>query len=321
MVNSWYRFCVVSLVGFYGGFVLLACLNIVVDPYRIFKVVPMASGYTPNQRFNKIEFLLANPDRYDSFLVGSSKVGLLNPDVASELRPGHQYYNLGVFGGDAVDALLMLRHLKAQGVKVREVTFGLDLQTFMSLRKEETPAYRHHPKISNQSWLAFWSQYLFIPSLNHSFLKVFHDAQGGTEITFDITGNGAYHLPAFEAGIKSDSDGYIKKHFPANPPIEASRTLWLEERFIELRELVSWLDAEGVTRFIFVNPHYFHGALSAIDAASLSQFYSKVEAITGAIPSFIGHKDWDKNKALYYEPEHYRPILGEEMFREIYSES
>ncbi len=68
--------------------------NIVKDPFSVFvKTTPEAiknKQIFPNERFLKMKYLLANLDKYDSFLIGSCSCNFMNLDKI----PNEKWYNV-----------------------------------------------------------------------------------------------------------------------------------------------------------------------------------------------------------------------------------
>ena len=51
---------------------------VIADPYNIFHVNhPKNNGVEPNKNYMKMHNVLTHPDKYDSFLFGSSRVGFI----------------------------------------------------------------------------------------------------------------------------------------------------------------------------------------------------------------------------------------------------
>ena len=306
------------LVGVYGVFGCVMALNAIIDPYRVFHWVEWGSGYTDNERYNKVAHLIAHVARHDAFIVGSSRMGLYDPNDLNQLRSGRDYYNLATFGGSAQDALLMLRAIQSHGVAIREVVFGIDLFPFLEPPGEVTPAYRHHPEASGQSYSAFFTSYLLSPSVTHAFLKLQHTRMAEPDLEFDFEGNGRFYLRRWDREIAADPEAYAATAFKAShQPPRARQALWNTARFDELHALVAWAEQSGVALYVFVQPHH-HSELKRYTPETLTVFHRKVRAVTGDLPDFTRHADWSRNNDWYYEPKHYRPELAREVVRALF---
>jgi hypothetical protein len=244
-------------------------------------------------------------------------MGLFDARVADALRPGRHYYNLAVFGGQATDALKMLSTLRRQGIPVREIVMGIDLFPFFRPEGEVTPAYRHHPAVTGQSWPSFYLGYLFAPSVYHALQKV-KESRGLVPWTaFDYRGKGGYSMPLLDRQISEDPNGYIVRQFPEKPRPRMD-VAWRIDAFQDLARLVAWLKAEGVDARFFIHPHH-RTALGDFTERSLRDFERHVQVIAGPMPSFLTRREWSDDDRLFYDANHYRPVLASEVLREVFS--
>lgn len=101
---------------------LLAAVNILIDPYGLFKKDFADQFVEPNKNFIKVRYVTDNPDRYDCFVFGSSRVN----SVDARKIKGYRCYNMTYNGGLPGDHLKNLRYMVEQGVKVKLVLIGLD---------------------------------------------------------------------------------------------------------------------------------------------------------------------------------------------------
>ena len=65
--------------------VLEIAIPMAVDPYNVFHWRQIRdNGVEPNSNYIKMEYILHNPDKFDSFLFGSSRTGFVNVDRIPE---------------------------------------------------------------------------------------------------------------------------------------------------------------------------------------------------------------------------------------------
>ena len=71
--------------------VLEIAIPMAVDPYNVFHWRQIRdNGVEPNSNYIKMEYILHNPDKFDSFLFGSSRTGFVNVDRI----PEGKWYNM-----------------------------------------------------------------------------------------------------------------------------------------------------------------------------------------------------------------------------------
>jgi len=288
-----------------------------IDPYQVFEVLDIPNGHTSNERYNKVSHLIKNPKKHNAYLMGSSKIGLIDPAYAEMHRPNREYYNLGVFGGHAGDALKMLKALKTNNVQIDEVVFGIDILPYISKETEVTPAYRHHPVVSGVSQFDFYSSYLFVPSVFHSAMKLSHIMRGAEDISFDFENTGHYRLLKFEELINQDHESYITKKFK-NVLKKQNKVSWVEDQFQMLAYLKKWLKLNNIESYFFIQPHHRLDSQGMMLEDDLVYFEKRIYDITGKIPNYMNDQHWTNDDTLYYEPKHYRPVLAQELLGRLF---
>lgn len=314
-LSDWRSFntCLFGLFAFLAGAIALG--NLLVDPYRVFHILSWERGYTDNERFNKIARVLERPLRYNGFIVGSSRMGVYEPEWLTRALPQHTFYNLSVFGGGPEESRRMLATLAARGVKVQSVVMGVDLFSYMGRSTAVTPAYHHHPYVSGDSWVRFYSRYLFAPSLLHSLMKIQQQGKEVADVRFDFD-TGRYHLDRWDREIALDHRRYIERAFGSMTEPASREVRWNEQAFAELHALKRWLDANSVESHFFIAPHH-RLELERLGPNGLNAFRERVAAATGAPVVDLTRRDWMSADDWYYEPTHYRPELASQVVREL----
>lgn len=314
---KWRRFNIAIIVSSIIILMLVTSINMLVDPYQVFEILKIPNGHTSNERYNKVDHLIKNPTKYNAYLMGSSKIGLVNPAYAEAYRPDMKYYNLGVFGGHAGDALKMLKALKENNVTIKEVVFGIDIFPYISRETEVTPAYRHHQLVSGVSNFDFFTSYLFVPSMFHSITKVAHIMRGAEDISFDFKNTGHYKLLKFEKMIAEDHKSYINKKFK-NVTKTQNKVTWVDDQFTMLAYLENWLSLNNIQAYFFIQPHHRQDYQGRMLKEDLAYFTKRIYSITGIIPNYMNDAQWTNDDSLYYEPKHYRPILAQELLERLF---
>ncbi len=161
------------------GGLAVVMFNYFVDPYELFGHPYLRSGYAVNERFRKVNHLLHN-ESHDSYILGSSVMGVFDPDVANRIT-GHSFYNLSFLSGTPQEAFDSLRALKRHGKPIKEVLIGIDFYQFYE-RPHIMSTNRPHPAVSGKSWLSFYSSYLFASGLWQGLTRIAHHLQSQPSI-------------------------------------------------------------------------------------------------------------------------------------------
>lgn len=299
----WVRFNIALSALSALAFLTVIGLNVLLDPWGVFGVIPMRDGQSMNQRFAKFQHLIEDPSRHDAFLVGSSRMGLFAIGDAERHWPSYSWYNLGVFSADAHDHLKLLQALTEAGVVVRKAIIGIDLYPFFASHTKDALAHRLPPAASGESRLKFWSRFLFAQSTLAGLLKVAQQIQELPDIEFDIEGSGSFALPLWDQQRDADLQAFLDRQVRS----DATRNLDVplrEAAFDELGALADWLQAQGIEVDWFIHPHHHRDKQMSVAREVHDAIVARVRAITGPIANFLetelGHRD-----ELFYDHKHY----------------
>jgi len=298
------------------AFICVALVNLFIDPYNIFHLSSIREGYTSNDRFNKIEHILSRPDKYDSVIVGSSRMGVFTPKQIEQFRPGKRYYNLSVYGGDALDIKRMLQTLINENVQLKEVFMGIDLFPYIQAKQSANPSYRHHPRVTGESRLHYFSRYLFAPSLFHSALKLYHQRKLTPDIVVDYQ-TGTFQLPDYDRRIQENHTQYIAEKFGAQVEKRKTGVSWYEPAFNDLTDLVALLQRHNIKLIAFIHPHHAQEALRAFTPENHREFVERITSIVGELPDFS--INWQSQHDYFYDTSHYRPELAQIVLEKIFT--
>ena len=297
-----------------GGMAVVA-FNYFVDPYEVFGHHYLRSGHSVNERYRKVEHLLHDDVRSDSYILGSSVMGVYDPKVASRLS-GRSFYNLSFLAGTPQEAFDTLRVLKRNGKPIKEVLIGVDFFTFYERPKGNAPMARPHPEVSGESRTSFFSSYLFASGVFQGLTRVAHHFQAKPAIFFDVDGSGEYHLYEYERNRVSDPAQYERDHFPANA-WTGTEVHWIDERFDEFAALCSWLDENRIDAKIFIHPFY-RETLSTISEKSYREFKDRILIIRPDVVDFSDSNAITSDKSWYYDKRHYRPVVADMIMASMY---
>ena len=93
--------------------ILELAIHMAVDPYNVFHWQEIRdNGVEPNSNYIKMQYVLHNPDKFDSFLFGSSRTGFVNV----EHIPEGKWYNMSYSEGLPAEHLENLRELIANDI-------------------------------------------------------------------------------------------------------------------------------------------------------------------------------------------------------------
>ncbi|TXG99986.1 MAG: hypothetical protein E6R08_00705 [Nevskiaceae bacterium] len=324
-MNSWGKWSTCVAVGAMAAALSVAAFNVVIDPYSVLKTNEgMRPGYNPNERFRKIEFLKGHVGQFDSFVLGASTMGLFPNESLNSMRPEGRWYNMSFLAGTPPEALRALKYLKAKGMPIHEVVYGLDMFAFRKLGAHSELWRREHPEITGESNYSWMKRHIFASTLMDGTERLTHNwLNSKPKLVFDFDGTGRYYLARWDREIEQDHKAFIQRqiydkfNLGDKKPKPAGVAL-VQERFDELAELKKWLDENRIVSHFWINPIHWKN-LATVDERTLAEFRSGVKRAIGDVPDYTLRKDVYSRDDLFYEWQHFRPQAASLILREVLS--
>jgi hypothetical protein len=260
------------------------------------------------------ELIFRSPKRFDSFLFGSSRVGVIDVNKI----PAGKFYNMSYSVGMLSQHLAILKAFVQRGIKIKSVVIGLDEFCFNrpSSVDEKTLVRIMHPDVSDKSRAKIFFMYFFRkPDL--------------TEITKwkdrVLSGIREGRVIISDCGVNL---GWIKKDTFINekgsPIFEFSIHKYepilygqkeLDAAFHDIRELISLAQVQHFSITFFITPFYYQKYLN--NAEALLVVKEKLARLT-SFYDFSGFNSVTINPMDYFEESHYRYKIGDMIISRIY---
>lgn len=280
--------------------------NVVIDPFNIFHADRIRdNGVEPNKNYFKTKYVIANPEKFDSYLFGSSRVGYL--DV--EKMPGGTYYNMVCSEGLPREHYQVLKAMIAGGETPKNVLVGVDNISFLV-----DPAY-HGDQLYRLPYpyegsladkVGFYLRYLDTITTIRSLPAIWAHGEPDEHVVEEYyrTGTGGVHsLPAFD---ESKSDAYWEEYYKP-------RT---SEALEEIGEIKALCEENGINLVVFTNPLH-----AATYKKSVENGYLEfLEGLADVTPyyNFSGFNSVTCDNRYYYETSHYSLAAGNLMIAAMF---
>jgi hypothetical protein len=295
--------------------VLFACIialavipvNVLIDPYNVFHADRIRdNGVESNKNYVKTRYVIANPDKFDSYLFGSSRVGFL--DV--EKMTGGTYYDMMYSEGLPYEHLQTLKAFISHGEIPKNVIIGVDdISCFVDPSFHEGQLYRlaypYDGSLLDKA--GFYLRYLdTITTLQSlSTIRAYGEADESAVERYYSTGTENLNLPtAFDES--------------ANTPYWADYyELRLDEVIADITGIKELCDEYGINLIIFTNPLHATTYTKDIEYGYL-EFLRLLAQVTPYY-NFSGFNDVTCNNEYYYETSHYSPAAGDLIIDTIFN--
>ncbi len=313
-------------------FWLLALSYFVFDPFYVLRnYEEYGSNYLKTFNRNRIStqiFLNNNPKyNFQSFVFGSSRSSAFRTsDWAKYIGDAHPYHFDG-FDDNISGISGKIQFLEQQGTKIKNALIVIDDGTF-SEKYDESGDIIHlkdfkwpgrNPVLYHLEFFkAFFKKHYFISyfdvKINHTYrpsmVDLFH-----FNFFYDTPHND-FLFPDNESEIKKDSIKYYRNPRFKNRywrPGPSDKQI-AEHHLKDLKIIKEIFDKNGTDFKIIISPLYNQIEYNAVDLEILNIYFGKEN-----VYNFSGKNKYTNNIGNYYdEMSHYKPLLGNELLREIY---
>ena len=135
-------------------------LSVYLDPYRIVHPLLGEFSFEPNSRVSKLEFLMRECGRFDSYFFGDSRAVTLSDRDLPDVK-GHRFYNFSTPADNVRSILPRLKFLLDSGCPVTAVVADVSLDVLLD--QDQINRYSllltESPKLSGESRTSFYSRY------------------------------------------------------------------------------------------------------------------------------------------------------------------
>lgn len=288
-------------------------LSIIEDRYLVFGILSgryYQNSYKkgiqcfnePNQNFVKMIFLQDHPCKYDTYIVGSSRVG----KIPNELIADQKIYNLTYSEGLPAEHLNNLTLLLKNKVQIKSVLLGLDEFSYQrDPQRHLTELLRiPHPAITHENYILFLMKYIRW----HEYK--FHEK----EVTYDIISSGRpLPPPSLVKYINEHPIAHANRQEMQDPPYYQQP--YRSQTITEIKNIISLCKENHIKLTFFINPVFINTYLKS-DIRDFIRFKKELATIT-SFYDFAYINSITKNPFFYYDSSHYREPAGEMILEKL----
>lgn len=288
--------------------------NFFVDPFGVFKGDISKQANEPNQHYLKVNYIMNNPNKYNAFLFGNSRVGKID---VSKIKGDDKWYNMTYSEGLPGEHLDNIKLFIKKNVKIDKIVVGVDeISAFTKKEGHENESIRKPYKNRFDPLLS----YLFLkPSYNlaeeivNMKEKKFYEE--GMYATIYETGS----FPPNKKDKYIDQNKDLHKEDPIfeNPYWPGVRVDNMQQCLNDIIEIKQLCEDHNIEVRFFVNPIYKKTYEKAVSKGFLT-FLDELKNITDFY-NFNKFKKITSDPVNYYENSHYRPLVGDLIVEEFFN--
>lgn len=287
----------------------LVLYNVILDPYLVLRKDYRKMFICPNERFIKTDYLIKNPDKYDSYLFGSSRVSQMPVEMMNKAS-GNKFYDMTYISGVLSDHLKVLKVLLKNRVTIKNIIIGLDYYSFKELPPESHIRTIMYPETPWDT-VKFYYTYLSLEPDSGMLKEMRFD---GKEVLYKLDSTGEYFFLKKDMLIKRDPARHVAR-FNAPVPVVCPRRI--DDSFKELGEIMDLCKKNNISLSFFINPVY--AKLYLCDNIDfLNEVRSRLAQVTDYW-DFSGPGPVTENVMNYVDMIHYRRNVGEMMVQRMFN--
>lgn len=292
------------------GFTLLALFNYAVDPFYIFNSKILKHNVQINERFLKIEFLEKNHKNFNSYMIGSSRIGVTSPKVVEQYIPNSKFYNMSMSSATMYDYKMHIRYLIKQKYRIDTIYLQLDVDTMHYYGLSDSDYLsKLHPYVEGKSLTFYYFEYLsgFFPF--NAKVKIAQNINyKPTKTTYSLE-TGVWTNPPAEKRVEENCKEYVASEEKFHRKNRPSLTYITKDKTIsDLKEIVLLCKTNNIKLYTFITPHN-NIMMDSFVREDYLDYLSDIAHITNFY-DFSGYNSVTENNCNYYETSHYRPKIG-----------
>lgn len=278
---------------------LTLLLGYVIDPFNVFHWNNIRdNGIEPNKNYIKTRYILANPEKYDGFILGSSRVG----SIHTENIPDQQIYNMTYAMGTPQENLDTLKIFLENHVRIRTLYLGLDDISI----SEDTEKHNHQPIRASYSFLQnpieFMKLYCDPAIIRQGLAAILSRTNSvGFESFYEYGWWCGYDIPV----LQEWADGTSSK----------SKGIYLTDALDSIREIKKLCEENQIALTVFINPVSAY-KYQYIDQDAFRIFLSELAQITDYY-NFSGPNDITSSPSSYVDNGHCSAAVGDIILNRI----
>lgn len=294
---------------------VVASFNIVVDPFGVFGdrfFDWYAYNMTQNPRTAKIAYVDKNHEKYDSYIIGSSKTSSYSVEKLNEYYGGASFYNMIMYGGDMYDAQKTAEYL-IENYQVKNLILNIGIEEMFKYDYEDDPTKGNlHAKVDGSSVPLFYLKYAFLNpqySLDKVSAFVRRDYLPTADDVF-VPETGVYNKAVRDAESISDMESFMAANTGFYLYREDGRTGDMMDKTVESIRIVKNLcDERGIDFKLIASPIY-DSEIEDYNYDDLCAYWQKIAEVSD-IYDFTGYSPVSMDPRYFYDDAHFRNSVGD----------
>jgi len=298
------RFTVKYIYSLIVLILIIFFVNIIIDPYGIFET-NILKNQQFNERYLKAKYLLENHNKYNSYIIGSSRVGNTNPKLLEKYMPNSRFYNYTVAAANMSDYYKTIKWMINNKFEIKNIYMQIDLDSMNIYGQDDNNLLvKNHPSISGESYIEFYLKYLFQFNLKNIENKIKYNLNLDNRI-YDLKNTGMWLRKSKENYINKYPQEHIKSEMSFHK--KYNRTYGINDKYdriiSDFESFVKLCKIYDINLICYITPHN-HVFMDRFKLNDVVRFINNLSNIHD-IWYFSGYNNITIDNLNYYEYSHY----------------
>lgn len=301
-------------------FFTVITFNYVIDPFGVFKSNILKNYYQYNERFIKIDYLIKNKDKYNSYMFGSSRIGNTDPSIIEKYIKNSKFYNFTVAAANIYDYKIILEWMLKNNFKINNIYMQIDLDNYYLYGHNDNLLVKHHYLVDDTSLFKFYFDYLTKISFQTLKEKIRFNLNPDERV-YDIYNTGMWKHPDKEEKLKNSPEQYVLNEISFHKNYEDKYKIDSNYNKIifDLKTFVKLCENNYINLILFTTPHN-HNMMDTFEKESVLRFVSDISEIMD-FWYFSGYNSITNDDTNYYETSHYKEEIGIKVANSIFNKN
>jgi hypothetical protein len=267
----------------------------------------------PNTKVLRIDYIINNKDKYDSFIFGSSRVGAINP---TKIKNG-KYYNMTYSEGIPHEHLLNIKLFLKSNINIKNLLIGIDdfsYKVSFAKHQQQGLTKSHYLATDTNKFIYFRDNFFRFPlgeDRSHIKKKLLNSKD---TFSLDVSKQIEIFLKK-EIDNKDYNNSEHLNNILFDKPTYYEGNL-IKETINDLKEISTICLTNNINCYFIINPIH-KTTYDYLDKKQFKQFKQELSDVISyydfSEPSLI-----NSNNSYWHETSHFRDTVGDMIINKIY---
>lgn len=287
------------------------------DPFNVFHYDNVReTGAANNSNYIKTRYVVENPDKYNAFVVGSSRVANM-PESNLPKKIGEiplKWYNLETAMASVKDGEEAIKTLLENGVDVRYIVLGIDEVSMWRTYEQSCSELMSMPyQKYEENPVKFLYQYLKVKPKVEQLVKVLNQSEYDMENTMLFYEYGV-QIPNLDTSMPKECGQPLNNSLGCEEYISSDIS---KECIVAITDIIEMCRENNIELVVYTSPIQGSTYKEATEKGYFD-FLVDVSKVTNFY-NFSGLNKYTTDQAYYFDNSHFRPCVGLEMEKVMFS--